>query len=176
MRANVITERDYLPDIWPIYVSVCYVWTGGDRERMTANHETYLLMASTQNDMEDWVKTIRRVIWAPFGGGEYEHNTLVGFSGNEICIDSLVFMWMTLEDYSGGAAGWISDCEPPSLLQHQTADCAFWVHLQNASYMCRDCLTKDWKTPCEQWEQYNLSETGLVSNWCKNHIYWSLRF
>ncbi|XP_051772556.1 rho GTPase-activating protein 24-like isoform X1 [Ctenopharyngodon idella] len=42
---------------------------GGDRERMTSNHETYLLMASTQNDMEDWVKTIRRVIWAPFGGG-----------------------------------------------------------------------------------------------------------
>ncbi|KAM8827709.1 rho GTPase-activating protein 24 isoform 2-T2 [Spinachia spinachia] len=42
---------------------------GGDRERMTAHHETYLLMASTQNDMEDWVKTIRRVIWAPFGGG-----------------------------------------------------------------------------------------------------------
>ncbi|KFP60344.1 Rho GTPase-activating protein 24, partial [Cariama cristata] len=41
----------------------------GDRERMTANHETYLLMASTQNDMEDWVKSIRRVIWAPFGGG-----------------------------------------------------------------------------------------------------------
>lgn len=37
---------------------------------MTSNHETYLLMASTQNDMEDWVKTIRRVIWAPFGGGE----------------------------------------------------------------------------------------------------------
>ncbi|NXI34244.1 RHG24 protein, partial [Galbula dea] len=42
---------------------------GGDRERMTANHETYLLMASTQSDMEDWVKSIRRVIWAPFGGG-----------------------------------------------------------------------------------------------------------
>ncbi|XP_056287870.1 rho GTPase-activating protein 24 isoform X2 [Pseudoliparis swirei] len=42
---------------------------GGARERMTANHETYLLMASTQDDMEDWVKTIRRVIWAPFGGG-----------------------------------------------------------------------------------------------------------
>ncbi|XP_013861917.1 rho GTPase-activating protein 24 isoform X2 [Austrofundulus limnaeus] len=42
---------------------------GGDKERMTNNHETYLLMASSQNDMEDWVKTIRRVIWAPFGGG-----------------------------------------------------------------------------------------------------------
>ncbi|KAK0153453.1 Rho GTPase-activating protein 24 [Merluccius polli] len=44
-------------------------YKGGDRERMTAHHETYLLMANTQNDMEDWVKTIRRVIWAPFGGG-----------------------------------------------------------------------------------------------------------
>ncbi|XP_055967366.1 rho GTPase-activating protein 24 isoform X1 [Sorex fumeus] len=42
---------------------------GGDRDRMTANHESYLLMASTQNDMEDWVKAIRRVIWGPFGGG-----------------------------------------------------------------------------------------------------------
>ncbi|KAM4797947.1 rho GTPase-activating protein 24-like [Urocitellus parryii] len=38
-------------------------------DRMTANHESYLLMASTQNDMEDWVKSIRRVIWGPFGGG-----------------------------------------------------------------------------------------------------------
>ncbi|XP_060237018.1 rho GTPase-activating protein 24 isoform X1 [Meriones unguiculatus] len=42
---------------------------GGERDRMTANHESYLLMASTQNDMEDWVKSIRRVIWGPFGGG-----------------------------------------------------------------------------------------------------------
>ncbi|XP_012626365.1 rho GTPase-activating protein 24 isoform X1 [Microcebus murinus] len=45
------------------------VVAGGDRDRMTANHESYLLMASTQNDMEDWVKSIRRVIWGPFGGG-----------------------------------------------------------------------------------------------------------
>uniref|UniRef100_A0A8B9GVT4 Rho GTPase activating protein 24 n=1 Tax=Astyanax mexicanus TaxID=7994 RepID=A0A8B9GVT4_ASTMX len=33
-------------------------------------------MASTQNDMEDWVKTIRRVIWAPFGGGELTHKIM----------------------------------------------------------------------------------------------------
>jgi hypothetical protein len=46
------------------------VFAGGERDRMTANHESYLLMASTQNDMEDWVKSIRRVIWGPFGGGE----------------------------------------------------------------------------------------------------------
>ncbi len=35
-----------------LYFNVLSV--GGDRERMTSNHETYLLMASTQNDMEDW--------------------------------------------------------------------------------------------------------------------------
>ncbi|XP_044538054.1 rho GTPase-activating protein 24 [Gracilinanus agilis] len=40
-----------------------------DQPQMTANHETYLLMATTQKDMEEWLKSIRRVIWAPFGGG-----------------------------------------------------------------------------------------------------------
>uniref|UniRef100_A0A8D0HHG4 Rho GTPase activating protein 22 n=1 Tax=Sphenodon punctatus TaxID=8508 RepID=A0A8D0HHG4_SPHPU len=41
----------------------------GDRDKMPVNHEAFLLMANSQNDMEDWVKAIRRVIWAPFGGG-----------------------------------------------------------------------------------------------------------
>lgn len=27
-------------------------------------------MANSQTDMDDWVKAIRRVIWAPFGGGK----------------------------------------------------------------------------------------------------------
>uniref|UniRef100_A0A8C8RKX6 Rho GTPase activating protein 22 n=1 Tax=Pelusios castaneus TaxID=367368 RepID=A0A8C8RKX6_9SAUR len=31
-------------------------------------------MANSQNEMEDWVKAIRRVIWAPFGGG-IEHSS-----------------------------------------------------------------------------------------------------
>uniref|UniRef100_A0A8C5X2C0 Rho GTPase activating protein 22 n=1 Tax=Malurus cyaneus samueli TaxID=2593467 RepID=A0A8C5X2C0_9PASS len=39
----------------------------GDREKMPVNHEAFLLMANSQNEMEDWVKAIRRVIWAPFG-------------------------------------------------------------------------------------------------------------
>ncbi|XP_074128961.1 rho GTPase-activating protein 24 isoform X2 [Sminthopsis crassicaudata] len=42
---------------------------GKDQHQMTENYETYLFMANTQNDMEEWLKTIRRVIWAPFGGG-----------------------------------------------------------------------------------------------------------
>ncbi|KAL6043538.1 hypothetical protein STEG23_003206, partial [Scotinomys teguina] len=53
-----------------MFRKMCINPTGGERDRMTANHESYLLMANTQNDMEDWVKSIRRVIWGPFGGGE----------------------------------------------------------------------------------------------------------
>ncbi|XP_015998328.2 rho GTPase-activating protein 22 isoform X8 [Rousettus aegyptiacus] len=41
----------------------------GEREKVPANPEALLLMANSQRDMEDWVQAIRRVIWAPFGGG-----------------------------------------------------------------------------------------------------------
>lgn len=61
---------------------------------MTSNHETYLLMASTQNDMEDWVKTIRRVIWAPFGGGQC----------NKTHIRSLLSNWLKVDVPSKGKA------------------------------------------------------------------------
>lgn len=47
----------------------CFSGGAGDREKMPVNHEAFLLMANSQNEMEDWVKAIRRVIWAPFGGG-----------------------------------------------------------------------------------------------------------
>ncbi|XP_026134021.1 rho GTPase-activating protein 22 isoform X1 [Carassius auratus] len=40
-----------------------------EKDRSVLSHEAFLLMANSQNDMEDWVKAIRRVIWAPFGGG-----------------------------------------------------------------------------------------------------------
>ncbi|KAJ8361379.1 hypothetical protein SKAU_G00179040 [Synaphobranchus kaupii] len=40
----------------------------GERDR-TISHEAFVLMANSQSEMEDWVKAIRRVIWAPFGGG-----------------------------------------------------------------------------------------------------------
>ncbi|XP_036403109.1 rho GTPase-activating protein 22 isoform X2 [Megalops cyprinoides] len=43
--------------------------SAGEKDRATISHEAYLLMANSQNDMEDWVKAIRRVIWAPLGGG-----------------------------------------------------------------------------------------------------------
>ncbi|XP_053243864.1 rho GTPase-activating protein 22 isoform X1 [Podarcis raffonei] len=39
------------------------------RDKVPIHHEAFLFMASSQNDMEDWVKAIRRVIWTPFTGG-----------------------------------------------------------------------------------------------------------
>ncbi|XP_029312088.1 rho GTPase-activating protein 22 isoform X2 [Cottoperca gobio] len=41
----------------------------GEKDRAPVSHESFLLMANSQTDMDDWVKAIRRVIWAPFGGG-----------------------------------------------------------------------------------------------------------
>ncbi|XP_028989199.1 rho GTPase-activating protein 22 isoform X2 [Betta splendens] len=41
----------------------------GEKDRAPMSHESFLLMANSQADMDDWVKAIRRVIWAPFGGG-----------------------------------------------------------------------------------------------------------
>ncbi|KAM8773919.1 rho GTPase-activating protein 22 isoform 2-T2 [Rhynchonycteris naso] len=41
----------------------------GEREKVPANPEALLIMASSQRDMEDWVQAICRVIWAPLGGG-----------------------------------------------------------------------------------------------------------
>lgn len=41
----------------------------GEKDRTGITHESYLLMANCQSDMEEWVRAIRRVIWAPLGGG-----------------------------------------------------------------------------------------------------------
>lgn len=41
----------------------------GEKDRTGITHESYLLMANSQSDMEEWVRAIRRVTWAPLGGG-----------------------------------------------------------------------------------------------------------
>lgn len=46
-----------------------YTGGTGEKDRAPISHESFLLMANSQTDMDDWVKAIRRVIWAPFGGG-----------------------------------------------------------------------------------------------------------
>ncbi|XP_077351266.1 rho GTPase-activating protein 22 [Festucalex cinctus] len=41
---------------------------GGNTER-DRNHESFLLMATSESDVEEWVRAIHRAIWAPLGGG-----------------------------------------------------------------------------------------------------------
>uniref|UniRef100_A0A8C2WFX0 Rho GTPase activating protein 22 n=1 Tax=Cyclopterus lumpus TaxID=8103 RepID=A0A8C2WFX0_CYCLU len=43
----------------------------GEKDRSGISHESLLLMANSQSDMEEWVRAIRRVIWAPLGGGVF---------------------------------------------------------------------------------------------------------
>jgi len=52
----------------PLLISV----SAGEKDKAAMSHESFLLMANSQSDMDDWVKAIRRVIWAPFGGGKYQ--------------------------------------------------------------------------------------------------------
>ncbi|XP_051523097.1 rho GTPase-activating protein 22-like isoform X2 [Myxocyprinus asiaticus] len=51
----------------------------GEKDKAGISHESFLLMANSQSDIDDWVKAIRRVIWAPFGGGknQMESSTLL---------------------------------------------------------------------------------------------------
>lgn len=50
-------------------LSLCLAGGAREQEKVSPNPEAVLLMASSQRDMEDWVQAIRRVIWAPLGGG-----------------------------------------------------------------------------------------------------------
>ncbi|KAG7453537.1 rho GTPase-activating protein 22-like isoform X1, partial [Solea senegalensis] len=52
-----------------IHVFSVFAGGSGEKDRAPISHESFLLMANSQTDMDDWVKAIRRVIWAPFGGG-----------------------------------------------------------------------------------------------------------
>ncbi|XP_036837140.1 rho GTPase-activating protein 22 isoform X3 [Oncorhynchus mykiss] len=42
--------------------------SNGEKDRSGLS-ESFLLMAKSQSDMEEWVRAIRRAIWAPLGGG-----------------------------------------------------------------------------------------------------------
>lgn len=41
-----------------------------EKDRTGTSHESFLLMANSQTDMEEWIRAIRRAIWAPLGGGK----------------------------------------------------------------------------------------------------------
>ncbi|XP_068702221.1 rho GTPase-activating protein 24-like isoform X1 [Montipora capricornis] len=47
--------------------------SGKDKEGrpVSSNHETFLLIASSQREMEEWICAINRIIYAPVGGGMF---------------------------------------------------------------------------------------------------------
>ncbi|NXW16906.1 RHG22 protein, partial [Circaetus pectoralis] len=69
LQGNQVNELPPNPDEPGKHLFEIAPGGAGDREKIPVNHEAFLLMANSQNEMEDWVKAIRRVIWAPFGGG-----------------------------------------------------------------------------------------------------------
>ncbi|XP_055577208.1 rho GTPase-activating protein 22 isoform X1 [Falco cherrug] len=69
LQGNQVNELPPNPDEPGKHLFEIAPGGAGDRDKMPVNHEAFLLMANSQNEMEDWVKAIRRVIWAPFGGG-----------------------------------------------------------------------------------------------------------
>lgn len=48
------------------------MFSGGavEKDRSGTSHESFLLMANSLADMEEWIRAIRRAIWAPLGGGK----------------------------------------------------------------------------------------------------------
>lgn len=47
--------------------------SGKDKEGrpVSSNHETFLLIASSQQEMDEWIQAINRIIYAPVGGGMF---------------------------------------------------------------------------------------------------------
>lgn len=65
-----VTDVTYPYCLSPSFLSIISTGGTGEKDRAPISHESFLLMANSQADMDDWVKAIRRVIWAPFGGGK----------------------------------------------------------------------------------------------------------
>lgn len=62
VKQQVIPSSDRSPHL--------FSFSAGEKDKAGMSHESFLLMANSQSDTDDWVKAIRRVIWAPFGGGK----------------------------------------------------------------------------------------------------------
>ncbi|CAN0140396.1 unnamed protein product [Lampetra planeri] len=62
-----VLERPPTPDDPNKYL--LEILSGGERAGGSA--ESTVLMASSQSDMEEWARALRRVIWAPLGGGVF---------------------------------------------------------------------------------------------------------
>jgi len=46
-----------------------YLSVGGDKTQRDNGHETHVLAAATENERREWIRVIRKVIYAEKGGG-----------------------------------------------------------------------------------------------------------
>ncbi|KAG7325447.1 hypothetical protein KOW79_011763 [Hemibagrus wyckioides] len=69
LKGSQVNELTANPEEAGRYLFEIVPGAAGEKDKTPVSHETFLLMANSQNDMDDWVKAIRRVIWAPLGGG-----------------------------------------------------------------------------------------------------------
>ncbi|KAI5609718.1 rho GTPase-activating protein 22-like [Silurus asotus] len=69
LKGSQVNELTANPEDAGRYLFEIVPGAAGEKDKTPVSHETFLLMANSQNDMDDWVKAIRRVIWAPLGGG-----------------------------------------------------------------------------------------------------------
>lgn len=72
-----------------IFGLICFSGAAGEKDKTPVSHETFLLMANSQNDVDDWVKAIRRVIWAPLGGGKYLEKIVLVIKNREARVTCL---------------------------------------------------------------------------------------
>ncbi|MCI4383983.1 hypothetical protein PGIGA_G00033030 [Pangasianodon gigas] len=68
LKGSQVNELTANPEEAGRYLFEIVPGAAGEKDKTPVSHETFLLMANSQNDMDDWVKAIRRVIWAPLGG------------------------------------------------------------------------------------------------------------
>ncbi|KAL2083092.1 hypothetical protein ACEWY4_020865 [Coilia grayii] len=60
-----------------------------EKERSSVSHESLLLMAASQSEMEEWVRALQRAIWGPLGGGVFGRRleeTMECERGQGVCV------------------------------------------------------------------------------------------
>ena len=52
-----------------IYYYVYFMFKGRNPQKMAPNHESFLISASSDAERQEWIKAIRKVMFASIGGG-----------------------------------------------------------------------------------------------------------
>eukprot|EP00066_Takifugu_rubripes_P012410 XP_011601676.1 PREDICTED: rho GTPase-activating protein 22-like isoform X3 [Takifugu rubripes] len=83
LSANQDEPGRHLFEMVPVCLrcgDMCVSGGAAEKDRTGTSHESFLLMANSQTDMEEWIRAIRRAIWAPLGGaifGQHLEETML---------------------------------------------------------------------------------------------------